>query len=62
MTYMLKERDAEKRGEEQKAREMAIKMYRRGDNISDIADIIEVSADTVKKWLSGSKGTPLTMN
>lgn len=73
MSYILQQHDAEmrgkaegrregrKEGEEHKAREMAIKMYRRGDSILDIAELIEVSADTVRRWLNGPTGTSMTM-
>lgn len=38
-------------GEEKKAREVAIKMYRRGDSLEYIADMVGFSKETVEKWL-----------
>lgn len=55
MTYQIHQRDAELRGEakgkEEQARESANRLYKRGDDPADIADIVGYTVDTVKKWL-----------
>lgn len=59
MTYQIHQRDAELRGEargraegrEQTARESAVKLYKRGSNLADIADIVGYTVDTIRNWL-----------
>lgn len=39
-------------GELNKAKKMALKMYKNGDSIKKIAETAEVSLDQVKEWLN----------
>ena len=39
-------------GEINKAKKMALKMYKNGDSIKKIAETAEVSLDQVKEWLN----------
>ena len=41
----------EKRGEEKKAREAAINMFKRGMQPADIADILNEALSKVQQWL-----------
>ena len=45
------ERRGELRGEEKKAKEIAIKMYKRGMQPADIADILNEALGKVQQWL-----------
>lgn len=67
MTYQIHQRDAELRGEargmakgmakgmtkgrEEQAKESAAKLYKRGNDPVDIADIVGYTVETVKQWL-----------
>lgn len=39
-------------GEYNKAKTASINMYKKGQDIADIADTLEVSSDLVKQWIS----------
>ena len=41
----------EKKGEESKARKVAIRMYRKGDDTDYIAEILETDTETILDWL-----------
>ena len=41
-------------GELNKAKKMALKMYKKGDSIEEIAEMAEVSVDQVKEWINSA--------
>lgn len=47
--------EGEKIGKAQKAREVAFRLAQKGMEVSDIADIVAVSPNLVREWLSGSE-------
>lgn len=58
MTYQANQRDAELRGEargdERRAKESALSMYRDGLTVEKIAKYIGYAVDVVKKWVGVS--------
>ncbi len=51
MTYQVKQRDAEIRGEEKKARETAKKLYEMGLSIDQIVQAVSYPVEVIEKWL-----------
>ncbi|MCD8067424.1 MAG: helix-turn-helix domain containing protein [Lachnospiraceae bacterium] len=49
--YHEGEKHGEKRGEIRKSRRTAIRLHNRGDNLEEIADILEVDIRQVRKWI-----------
>ena len=41
-------------GELNKAKKMALKMYKKGDSIEEIAEMAEFSVDQVKEWINSA--------
>ena len=41
-------------GELNKAKKMALKMYKKGDSIEEIAEMVEFSVDQVKEWINSA--------
>ena len=51
-TYVAsKEKDAAEAGAYQKAKSTALKLYKKGNSVEDIADSLEVSVKEVEEWL-----------